>query len=65
MDNPEAYQNITIYPFDHLGKRVESVALRYKVKTQSKSISQTEKTCKDLISRVDLLMEKMNTLRNK
>ena len=65
VDNPEAYQNITIYPFDHLGTRVEAVALRYKVRTQSNSISQTDKTCKDLISRVDLLTEKMNILRNK
>ena len=56
----------SLYIFvDNRAHRVEISALKKRANTQSKTLSQMEKNCKALWSRVDLIIEKVNIMGKK
>ena len=57
--------HITLYLFNHMTPRMEVAELNQKAEFQSKTIIQMQKTCKELLSIVDLLTDKANRLVNK
>ena len=63
--HPEVSPQITMYMFEHRAPLVEVSALNQKIEAQTKTLSQTEKTCRKLWPRVDLLTEKENNLVKK
>ena len=63
--HPEVAPHITLYLFKHRAPIVEVVALKQRVEFQDKTISQMDKTCKEVRLRVDLITDKANHLSNK
>ena len=57
--------HITLYLFDQQDPRVEVSALNQRVEFHSNTIRQMDKTCNELWSGVDLLMDKANHLGKK
>ena len=60
--HPEVSPHINMYMFEHKAPLVEVSELNQKVEAQTKTLSQTEKTCRELWPRFDSLTEKANNL---
>ena len=65
QQHPEVVPHINLYFFEHWDLRVEVVALKQRLDFQAKTIRQTEKTCKELRSRMDSLTNKAKLLSKK
>ena len=63
--HPEVAPHITLYLFEHRAPRVEVLSLKERVEEQANISNKTEKRCKDLRNRVDLITEKANRLSQK
>ena len=63
--HPEVAPHIMLYLFEHITPLVEMSALKQIVESQPKNINKTEKTCKELRTKVDSLTEKTNRLIKK